>query len=46
MEATDIDLSEKDLAWLEMAEQRFEAMKDGEDSGIPQNEFFSLVEDS
>ena len=46
MEVTNIDISENDLAWLVMAEQRFEAMKDNEDSGIPQSEFFSLVEDS
>jgi len=46
MEIANIDLSENELAWLEMAEQRFEAMQKGEDPGIPSNEFFSLVEDS
>ena len=46
MEAAEIDLNDNDLAWLEMAEQRFAAMQQGEDPGIPDNEFFRLVEDS
>jgi|GEM_PF-6402117 len=44
MEVADIDLSDNEFAWLEMAEQRFEAMQKGEAPGIPDNEFFSLVE--
>jgi hypothetical protein len=46
MELTQITLSDNDLAWLEMAEQHFEAMKDDEDPSIPQSDFFSLVEDA
>lgn len=46
MDVTEINLSENDLAWLEMAEQRLEAMRDEDGPAIPQSEFFNLVEDS
>ena len=45
MELAEIDLNDNDLAWLEMAEHRFEAMQAGEDPGITENEFFSRVEE-
>lgn len=36
-------LSDVDAAWLELAEERFQALQDGRDSGMSENEFFASL---
>ena len=38
------ELTEIDLAWMEIAESRFEKMRLGEDLGVSETEFFSNVQ--
>ena len=37
------NLSELDLAWLEIAEKRYKALKDGSDSGLSEDSFFAAL---
>ena len=36
-------MTETESAWLEVAEKRFQALKDGTDSGLSESEFFAAL---
>ena len=38
------ELTEIDLAWLEVAEARFEKLRSGEDPGLGEDTFFATIE--
>ncbi len=38
------ELNEVDIAWMDVAAQRFENYRTGKDTGVPESDFFAQVE--